>query len=190
MTSEVEIYNLALSHIGITVPVASPTEKSNEAKQCRLHFAHAVRALQNFPYDFLKSTRSLAMIGHGENGDHIYDLPRDMIRLIKLASTIDDDSLPVHDYALRGGQLHCKISPAYLTYTKPVLDSSLFPPSFIDALSWELAARICFPLTKDQKLRQETFQIAQMRQPKAEEINANNEMDSWDLPANHLEARS
>ncbi|MCV6545690.1 MAG: hypothetical protein OIF56_00130, partial [Cohaesibacter sp.] len=186
-------YNLALSHIGISVPVASPSEKSNEARICKLHFPHAVQSLQKFPYQFTQQVRSLARLGtqqgQEEGGSFAYDLPEPMSRLLKLSQSAQQEAPAIGDYVQRAGVLHCKLNPAYLTYSAPVLDVALFPPAFVEALSWDLAARICFALTKDQRLRGETWRIAQTMRAKAEEIDANNGCDHWEHPAAHLEAR-
>lgn len=191
MTSQVEIYRLAASHIGQTTPINSPTEKSAIADICGMHFLPAVKALQQYPYAFLVTVRALASLENDwpERYAYCYDLPGDMIKLLRIIPAIDHPDLEPVPYALRGGRLYCDLDACKLEYTRLVTDPTKFPDTFVDALAWELAARICFPITRDQGLRKESLQAAMQFRLRAEGLEANDHDNDWQTPASHLEAR-
>lgn len=192
MTSQVEIYRLAASHLGQTTPINSPSEGSNIANICNLHFLPAVKSLQKYPYAFLIAMRELASVENDwlERYAYCYDLPGDRIKLLRIIPKIDHEDMPPVPFALRGGKLYCDLRTCRLEYTRSISDPTQFPDHFTDALTWELAARICFPLTRDQKLRQETQQVAMQFRLQSQTLDANDNQDGWERPASHLEART
>lgn len=192
MTSEVQIYNLALSHIGARGRVQDPNENGNEAEICKQHYILCVRELQTFDYAFLKRSRTLPQVPNDwpQRYRHAYDVPNEALKILRLVPPVDLPGARPLPFELRDGKLYCDHSPAVLEYTRPVTDPTLFPIHFVDALSWALAARICFPVTKDARLRETTYQIAQQRRNRAEAHEANNEWgrEEWTPP--HIEART
>jgi hypothetical protein len=192
MTSTVEICNLALSHIGKGVPIQSLTEASEEARQCNLHYAQARDwLLQKFPYQFARKVQSLAGQTNdwGERWQYRFDRPVDCMKIVRVVPEIDDpDSDPI-EYGIRGGSIYSNTDPTYLEYTFRQEDPSKFPAHFIDALSWSIAARVAFPLTRDRQIRADAAQMAADMRTVAEASDANNEMHRYDYPAEHIEAR-
>lgn len=194
MASDVEICNLALSNIGKNIPISALDEASEEARQCSVHYAQARDwLLQKYPYQFARKVQSLAELTNdwSDTWDYRYSRPNDCLKIIRVIPEPDipTDVEPIK-YALRGASLYASYSPTWLEYTSRFEDASKFPPSFVDALSWALAARLAFPLTRDRTVRADAAQMATEMRMSAEAADANDEINTYDFTPEHLDARN
>ena len=100
MASEVDICNLALSHIGASATISSLTEASEEAFHCNLLFADTRDTLlRSFPWVF--ATRHIALSDVGTppgNWAYRYSYPNDCLfaREILQTNTVagSNDQIP------------------------------------------------------------------------------------------------
>lgn len=193
MASVVEICNLALSNLGKGVPISALDEASEEARQCNQHYEHARDwLLQQFEYQFARKVQALAGLTNdwGERWGYRYSKPNDCLKIIRIVPEVDDpDALPV-PYGLRGASIYTDLDTTTLEYTFRQDDPSTYPPQFVDALAWSLAARIAFPLTRDRQIRADAVQMATSMRYAAEDADANNEINSYVTPAAQIEARN
>ena len=86
MSSEVEICNLSLSHIGTRSTISALNENSNEARQCNIHYAPARNfVLRKHPWGFAEKTLALAVLSDPPpNWLYKYQYPTDCVTAIEL----------------------------------------------------------------------------------------------------------
>lgn len=180
--------------------ISDPNEASTEARECRRFFDH-VRdlLLQAYPWRFAGKLAPMA-----ENVDnirseywaHSYKRPTDCLKVRSVSPTRKIPSLPFNEsepygvpYDYEADAIFCDISPAYLHYTYQCTDTSRFTATFIEALSWHLAARLAMPLTKDQKLRADCLRMATVMEIAAQTSDANEVRESSDHESEFVGAR-
>lgn len=208
MASTVSICNLALGHLGAD-KIDALSEASTEARACNRFYEQTLDALlaAGPPWRFARAATMLAEISGAATVNatlsrwaHAYALPVDLIRIreirpsddVTLGAVLpgdlqgDDGGSP---YELTGDRLYCDLSPAVLHYIRRVDDSSKFPPLFVEALSWHLAARLAMPLTRDAGQRQAAFQMAQQMQAAATAADANDERTDGRVVSDYERAR-
>lgn len=192
MASVVSICNIALSNIG-KPSISDMNEGSEEARQCKTHYVPTRDALlQGFPWLFAKQTAILAEVANTweQKWQFAYAQPIECLKPIRIMPSIDYlDGLPAIDYAVRGNTIFCGLSPATLEFTGRVEDVNMFPQLFQDALSWALSAKIAMPLTRDQSIRKDAYQIAAQALGAATMADANEEPASWEHPSEFILAR-
>lgn len=177
MSSEVDICNLALAHLGNVANVASisPPEQSIEASLCAVFYPIARDSLlEMHPWGFATKRVALAALTETwPEWDYAYMQPSDAVNIIAVLSNdaVDDyvttngqTSLSTN-YALGGGSyvpqpFSCEVDSsgnqviltdqanAVLRYSAIVTDTTSFSPLFINALSWHLASMLAGPLIK------------------------------------------
>jgi hypothetical protein len=192
MASVVGICNIALSHIGKPT-ITDLDEASEEARQCKLHYELTRDTmLQVYPWEFAKTMIALAEIANTwqQRWQYAYQRPSDCLKARRIVLDIDnpDDTATV-PMGVSEGAIYCGVSPATLEYTRKLTDPSKFPPLFQDALSWALATKIAMPLTRDQSVRKDAFQIAGQTMETAKTADANEEASSYDYPSAFISSR-
>ena len=159
MASEVDIANLALSHLGDDASVASfdPPEGSPQAEHCARFYPIARDSLlEMHAWTFATTTTTTALTPLGDaTGAWLYGyaLPSGCLRPLKIFQSgwAEDSWIDTFDVEARTeGQeiILANIDAAYLRYTRRVTDTSKFSPLFVDALSWLLASMLAGPVLK------------------------------------------
>lgn len=163
MTSVTDVANAALSHCGTRSKITSLDEGSSEANACLTHLTLVRDAtLRLFDWNFARMTARLAQLPHPTaRWAHKYALPSDCLRLrrlndralgepatfCELAADRDDSGAPL-------AVVLTDLAPATAIYTACIADASRWDAGFVDAVTWGLAARICFELTgRDERAR-------------------------------------
>jgi hypothetical protein len=167
--SEVSICNVALGRLAISNEIASLTEQSNEAVQCRRFYETTRdRVLTEAPWNFASRRSSLANVGTPPDGwGYRYRYPNDCLQARKIInpasrSPAADQRIPfavMEDQDNAGKVIVTDEANAVLEYTLRVTDTTLFSPGFDSALAWALAAEIGGPLKADVKW----IQLAEQR---------------------------
>lgn len=204
MASTVSICNLALGHIG-AADIAALSEASSEARACNRFYGQTLDALLSAgpPWTFARYEATLAEMAGIDPGrwGYVYALPADLLRVRSVqppASSYNGYILPgdltaqderSDPYELSGDRLFCNLSPAVLRYVRRVDDPSKFPPLFIEALSWHLAARLAMPLTRDAGQRQAAFQMAMQTQAAASAADANDQPETSSFASEYERVR-
>jgi hypothetical protein len=164
MASITDLCNAALSHCGTRSKISAIDEGSAEANACRTHLALVRDAtLRAFDWNFARLTAGLAELADPPaRWAHKYALPTDCLRLRRL-NDVPLLALPETFYELAGdrdaigapvGVILTNAAPVSAIYTARVEDPLRWDAGFADALTWGLAARICFELTgKDDRVR-------------------------------------
>ena len=169
MTSEIDICNLALLRLGTRSSITALTEGSVEANACSLvYFLLRDTLLAAHPWNF--ATRRVGLADLGAPPDqwrHRYAYPSDCLH----ARTIQPPQGHVNvvpfevsgDVDAGGNAIKvilCDVPAAELVYTAKITTPLLFPPHFIEALSWMIAAELANALSGDDNLAQNAMQMA------------------------------
>lgn len=171
MSSDIEICNIALSRVAVTKAIASFTERSKEAEQCRVFYGQLRDlVLQAFPWPFAESIVALADLGSPVPGwAYRYRYPADCLQIREIVqpgwrrALTSDQQIPFKiGYDSGGRVIHTDQPEAACRFTFKVDDSSFFDPQFADALAWRLAMDLALPLTSKTDLVQFAAQQYQM----------------------------
>lgn len=160
-TSNVQICNLALGHLGQKA-ITSLSESSNNARKCSTFFESARDSvLRAAAWNFSTSERALALIDDETllGWDYIYARPSNALFVRKvyneytLESKVGDE---FKEFKASSGQLAiaCDVENAYAEITVQVTDPNDFDENFIEALSFKLASFLAKPLTGDMKIEE------------------------------------
>ena len=170
MASDVDVCNLALSHLGSDAQVASisPPDGSVEAGHCKRFFTLARReAIEHAPFTWAKKRVLLAEVTNpSSTWAHAYALPSDCIRPLRVLPGQELTSLEWRydwmtatdptpstergsaQYEIEGGAILTNQSEATLLYVRDVQDPAAWSPSFVAGLSYFLAGYLAGPIIK------------------------------------------
>lgn len=196
MASEVDICNIALSHIGANANIASLTEQSEEAFHCNLLYASTRdTVLRAHPWGFAKRFLALSDVGTPQgNWSYRYAYPNDCISARKiLQTTTGGDPIKFEvglSDAYNSRTINTDQEKATLIYTYKVTNTLVFDPNFTNALSWLLAAYIAMPLTRDKDRMSVAQQLYQGAINEAQTLNANEANEDLNQEAPWITGRS
>lgn len=171
MASKVDIFNMALFHIGSTSKVSSDTERSQEAIVCSTFYDTVLDALLSYKSaDWGFATRSVTLADVGSpptNWIYRYALPNDCVRAIGIVipgirNPAEGFQIPFDIQQGDSSQTVVTDQPeAELLYIARGLPAERLPTPFVEALALRLASFIAVPLKKESSLRQELLQLAE-----------------------------
>lgn len=156
MSSQVDIYNMALLRIGNGKTIASTSEGSNEANLCNIFYEQCRDyLLRAFPWNFSTKRAVLAVSSATPptNWTYAYSLPSDYLNIRRIITSglrsMRSDLKPPFQISTSGSQriLYCDIQTVEIEYTARITDTTLFDPAFVSALAYRLALEIAMPLT-------------------------------------------
>jgi hypothetical protein len=159
MSSEVDIANLALSHLGDTATVASldPPEGSAQAEHCARFYPIARDSLlQAYNWGFASKRATMANLASGwSQWDFAYVKPSDAlsIRAVVAPDSTNEDAESLQPFVLEvdandNDVIYSDQEFAVVLYTRRVVDTAKYSPMFVMALSWHLASMLAGPLIK------------------------------------------
>lgn len=172
MTSKLDICNLALQNIR-QARIASLEEQSTEALEVDLRYDLSRDVtLQGAWWGFAKQVDSLALID--ETPDewlYSYTLPNECVAP-RYIVPLEKGGKRIRFERARG-KILTNHPDAKLAYTIRVTDPVQYPPAFIDAFSWRLAADIVLMLTGKRAERQDALQIFAEALAQAKRLDGN-----------------
>lgn len=195
MASEVDIANLALSHLGdeATITTLYPSEGSPQADKAAAFYQIARDALlQEVPWTF--STRRVAMAlltSDWTAWTYTYARPGNCLKVLAItdeAGSLDNPG----DYQKYIARLSASGVPAiytscegaYAHYTSPIENAGEFPPLFVMTLSYRLAAMLAGPVLRGASGIAEAERCSKMAEYwKAQAVNA--DLNQRNLPIDH-----
>ena len=161
MSSEVEICNLALSHLGDNATVASldPPEGSAQAEHCARFYPMARDSLlEIFTFNFETRRARLARLGSPwKQWAYAYAKPADCLRVLSVESEngvhLSDLWTSSQDYLIELNDdlvevIYTNQPDAVLKYGARITDPILFSPLFVMTLSHHLASMMAGPIIK------------------------------------------
>lgn len=153
---DVDICNMALALVG-KPPINVMSEASAEARQCRIHYPQARRALlQSSGWTFAKRRAPLAQLTDNdfpERWHFAYARPEDALSILRVYGPF----APLHggprpEFEVRENRVYANHPEIKAEYIFDQTDAGRFSPLFVDALAAELAARLARPLTRSAQL--------------------------------------
>lgn len=172
MSSEVDLCNLALSHLGDAAEVTaiSPPDGSIQSAHCgRFYpFARGVM-LEAYPWSFAVKRVAVAAVTNpfDEDWSYAYALPSTCLRPLSalspgtperyLSTDADVGSFPYLIEADDAGTaiMYTNVETAYLRYIDMITDPTKYTPGFTMALSRLLASYLAGPILKGKEGRAE-----------------------------------
>jgi hypothetical protein len=173
VATEVDLCNLALSHLGDNATIASinPPEGSAQAEHCARFYPFARDSLlEMHTWGFATKRIQLALLSAntGTEWDFEYAVPNDAVNLIAVIdpTASDDYSQTLENQAVTAGGSYVPqaysaeisdtgaqviltdLENAELRYTSLVVDTGSFSPLFNMTLSWHLASLLAGPILK------------------------------------------
>jgi hypothetical protein len=178
MASEIDICNLALSHLGDTATISSlyPPEGSAQAEHCSRFYPIARDGLlEMHTWNFVTRRAYLAPLETiWPEWQHSYEAPNDMLQIISILAPESEGDYSVaiprpysqadvpnvgvgiympQDFAIETDATGRDIiltnqEKAMVRYTARITDTTKFPPLFVTALSWYLASMLAGPIIK------------------------------------------
>lgn len=159
MSSAVDICNLALACLGDAATVASiePPEGSAQAQHCAIFYPMARNTLlEMHEWSFATTCTACTLKSECVSGwAYAYARPADALKIIAVerskTSQHGEFTQPPVEYAcsasVDGTQvILCNEPEVSVRYIKIIEDAALFPPLFVMALSWHLAAMLAGPV--------------------------------------------
>lgn len=158
--SKVEICNMALKHLGVSVPIGNlTTERSEAADSARSFFDICTdTVLRAFNWPFATTTAALSLISdpavaYSDEWFYEYQYPSDCVYLRKIDSGTDEDTLgTVVKYMLgdttQGTHVLTNMQEATAEYTKRISDVTRWPADFTMAFSYLLASMMASSFTR------------------------------------------
>lgn len=152
-TSNTEIANIAISHLGIGKQIAAlDTENSEEAKAVRVFYSIALdQMLRGFMWPFASRIVTLALVEEDPNDEwsFSYQYPSNCLNFRRILSGIRTDNRQSRiPYRIvddpTGSLVYTDEEDAEAEYLVRVTDTLRFPPDFTMALSY-LIASYCAP---------------------------------------------
>lgn len=165
MRSEVQICNIALARIGVTIGITSLTERSAEAVACALFYEEVRdKVLGAAPWPFSRKVEALQLTGTAPaRWRYAYELPDYCLRVREVYPPVPD-GITATEFR---GWLKWNRAPFELSYGENdniviltdqeeataefsvrVTNPLLFDASFASAMAWALAAELALPLAK------------------------------------------
>lgn len=185
--AEIDLYNLALSHIGNSKEVQSVNENSAEARACKRFYAQTRdEILREFPWPFAKVTVALALVETDPTTEwkYAYRYPVDCVFFRRI---LGDCRIEVRDTRVpyligqdaEGKLVYTDRQSAVAEYTVAVSDTSTFDPLFAQALAFKLGFYIAPRVTASDpfKLGQRAFTLYQMAVEQARDMALNEQQD-------------
>lgn len=198
LVSKVDIFNMALGHIGISNLIELESETTPEAKQIRLWYPTTRRTiLQAYPWSFARQRAYLAE--HSEDPPegvwaYRYVYPSECLkaRFIENPAGPQADPVPFELEMSSNGEektLLTDLEDAKLVYTFDQAAISTYSESFVMALSALLASNICQGLTVKREFRSDALALYQGLLTVAASQDANEGQSSPPRDADAITAR-
>lgn len=184
MSSEVDICNMALAHIGASARVTSidPPDGSAEATHCARFFYPARDSMLESPWTFnlRRAAGVLVSTETDSQWDYLFAYPSDALTVLEvLPAGVSEDaeySVPFKVEMAGNAQVVATDEPdVVIRYAALVTDAQLFSPTFVIATAWMLASMLAGPIVRGDAgaaLAQRCLQMAEMFRGKAATSNA------------------
>lgn len=159
VSGETDICNLALQKLNVGKRIVALTEKSREARACKLAWP-VVRdkILADYDWNFARRTAALALLPDSDNPDsdrwlYPYFYPTDCLRILRFINPFNDDPL-AFEIQWTGSKrvILSNTAEAKIRYTARVVDVSQYSDAAVLCMAYALAVEIAPELTKGTKI--------------------------------------
>lgn len=166
--SDVQICNMALSHVGARAKIESLGEKSEEAVQCSIWYEFSLKqALEAADWNFAR--KRLTLVLHSQAAPEgqwsfRYVYPTDCVKAREIENPLgpDADAVPFEVETDDNGakSILTDLEDAKLIYTYMQNNENQYSPLFVELLSWILASKIAFTLTGKRSVMIDAIAVA------------------------------
>lgn len=166
-SSPVDICNSALAKVG-SDRITSLSEDSAAARACNGQYDNKRKALlRSHPWNFATLRIEIGLLATEPvfEFDSAFGVPADCLRVLD----IEDNYIP---WRIEGRTLVTNNTECKIKYITDLTDTSKFDPHFEEALATDLAADICFLLSKNATLSKELKIEAKEKIAQARSFNA------------------
>lgn len=171
MSSKIDVFNMALGHVGISSTVADELERSPERVICSRYFdtcRDALLSYKDMRWRFATARVTLADLGDPQLGWAFrYRYPNDAVNALEIVGgtgrveTIEMTPKFEIQWETDGRVILTDIEEAVLLYTKRVEEVERWPSSFVEAMAYRLASMIVMPLKNDTGMRNDLLTLAE-----------------------------
>lgn len=176
MASEVDICNIALSHVG-GGRILSLSDNTEEAEQCRLHYPFARdKVLGEREWTFAVVRRELGKTATPPDFGYPneFQMPSDAIRILTCHDSANVDHPHLQNttsWAKEGSVIITDADRLWCRYIARIEDPNKFTVGFIEAMAVYLAHKICIPITQNRGLSTELLNIYEAELAKAATVD-------------------
>lgn len=172
MPSPTDVANLALGHIAAN-PIADLDENSAQARLAkRLFWPTADECLADHPWNFATLWSGALAVSTDRVASpewpFYFALPNDPYCLVVRATDTDVDKAP---WAVEGRFIGSASSTMKVKYTARITDAGAWSPHFVTALSYLLASKMAFPITKAANVTDLMLKVYESRLSRARGVN-------------------
>lgn len=198
------ICNLALAELPDKA-IGSLDEASIQARECNRVYAQAVsEMLERHPWQFKITRVSLANVDNDRSGEwgYAYSIPDKVGRITKVVYAQPDtssdadfvlvgqrlapsggnlwDRAPAQPYLRAGSIIYTDVPDAVLEFQLGAGSEDQFPALFVKALYFDIASRICTPLSRSADRKKELIAQAELWWGRATAADLNGQMNRYD----------
>jgi len=197
-TTQAELCNMALSHIGVAEQIVAITDDNAEANHCNLWFGEAQdKALAAFDWAFARRRITLVVEAGTppEPWTYQYQYPDNCIRPIRIddkrtiRQSLDRIRFTTETNSSNARIIYTHMNAAVLIYTYRETTYSLWPTWFVDYFTWQLAARLAGPLLASEKAADRAERRMLMEKAKAISEESESEQEDPEPDAPWIAAR-
>ena len=146
VSSDVEMMTSALRKVGAERINTSTDENTRARLVAAAYPLVRDRLLRSHPWNFAISYVQLAAVSPKPSYiweySYVFQLPSDCLRVLGVSASEDTWE------EIEGRRIACDDSDLSVKYIKKITDVSKFDDNFCELLAWELAADICYAITK------------------------------------------
>ena len=177
--SKIDIFNMALNHLGVSAPIATNSMNKDSRAIILNNFYETARdeLLKAFDWGFANTYKDLTLsteTSPNPKYPYVYDCPNDCISARAIIDTIKGDERKFEPFSNSQGEkcFIAEVECARLRYTRRVEKEDLFDPEFVMALSYHLAELAGETITGQQKKAESNLQKYEWKLRKAKQLNA------------------
>lgn len=194
MNSKTDLCNLALAELGARRITSYESETTVEAKACRLHLDHIIDTLlERHQWNHATKSIALSKLATVPNPEWAaaYQIPADFVRLIRISTGSSLNSL--QNFAIEGRHILTATTDStlpilYVANNTPVPH---WPPLFVDAVVYKLAAKIAGDVTQNPTLADSALnKLESLALPVAQTSDARQTLSGENFGPAHIAAQS
>lgn len=171
MASKIDVFNMALGHIGVNSTVADENERSPERVACSRFWDQcrdAQLSYKSMPWSFALAIAPLAEISSASQcWGYRYRYPNDCINIIELVPGESPRPMPGNPipyqvaFEADSRVILTDLERASAVYVKRITEVERWPSTFVEAMAYRLASMIAMPLKNDPGTRNDNLELAE-----------------------------
>ena len=196
--TRIEICNLALLHLGLSLISDLDDSSDVSAVVCKMFYDTALKtSLRDHPWGFAKTEVALSPASNPDaypSYNYAYQHPKDCLRPLRIYNDNRKNEKKIeYDVQINsertGKVILTNKEKAILTYVVYVDDPNLYDPWFVDMLALCLASKIATKLTGDSNKAKNALTAYIQAKDEAKAVASNENFEEQDFANDYLSAR-